>query len=155
MYPLSPVVVPTPSIQFTIFTLGTLFVGLNLTWRCEVEISGRQLSGVSASVEWIGPNGAVITSDRRITVGDTLEKSPGREYQKTLTFLPLSAGDSGSYSCSATVMPTTSNSLVTNAVGTESDSLSVASKDLSRLLYKIVIINIVLFCSRYNSFSQP
>ena len=94
---------------------------------------------MSASVEWIGLNGAVITSDNRITVGATLESSPDREYQKFLAFTPLSAGDSGSYSCSATVMPTTSNSFVTNAVGSGSDSLSVNSKDLSRLLYMIVI----------------
>ena len=95
-----------------------------------MEIPGRQLSGVSASVEWIGPNGSVLTSGSRITAGNTAVESPGREYQKTLTFSPLSAGDSGSYSCSATVMPTTSNSLVTNAIGTGSDSLSVASKHI-------------------------
>ena len=117
-YSISFVAVPTPTIQFTRLTLGSLYVGLNFTWRCEVEIPGRQLTDVSASVEWIGPIGAVITSGSRITVGDTLETSPGREYQKSLAFTPLSAGDSGSYSCSATVMPTTSNSLVTNAVGT-------------------------------------
>ena len=139
MYPLSPVAVPTPTTQFTRFTLGTLYVGLNFTWRCEVEIPGRQLSGVSASVEWIGPNGAVITSGSRITVGDTLETIPGREFQKSLAFTPLSAGDSGSYSCSATVMPTTTNSLVTNAVGTGSESLTVASKNLSKLIFAYVI----------------
>ena len=146
LYPFS-LAVPTPTVQFTRRTLGTLYGGLNFTWRCEVEIPGRQLSGVSASVQWIGPNGAVIISGSRITVGDTLESSPGREYQKTLSFTPLSAGDSGSYSCSATVMPTTSNSLVINAVGTGSESLSVASKKLSRLLYMLVIIIIVLFWS--------
>ena len=134
LYPFSPVAVPTPTVQFTRFTLGTLYVGLNFTWRCQVELPDRQLSGVSATVEWIGPNGAALTSDSRITVGDTLETSPGREYQKTLTFTPLSAGDSGNYSCSVTVMPTTSNSLVTNAVGTGSDSLSVACKNLSTLI---------------------
>ena len=132
-YSLSPVAVPTPTIQFTKLTLGSQYVGLNFTWRCEVEIPSRQLSSVSASVEWIGPNGAVITSDSRITVGETLETSPGREYQKTLTFTPLSAGDSGSYSCSATVMPTTSNSLVTSGMVIDSDSLSVASKHLLKL----------------------
>ena len=135
----SPVAVPIPTVQFTRITLGSLYVGLNFIWRCEVETPGRQLSGVSASVEWrlndaVAPNGAVISSGSRVTVGDTLETSPGREYQKTLSFTPLSAGDSGSYSCSATVMPTTSNSLVTNAVGTGSDSLSVASKNLSKLI---------------------
>ena len=112
-----------------------MYVGLNFTWRCEVELPGRQLSGVSATVEWIGPDGTVITSGSRITVGDTLESSPGREYRKYLSFTPLSAGDSVSYSCSATVMPTTSNSFVTNAVGIGSDSLSVAGKTLLMLLH--------------------
>ena len=132
-YSFSPVAVPSPTVQFTRLTLGTVYVGLNFTWRCEVELPGRQLSGVRASVEWIGSNGAVLISDGRITVGATLETSPGREYQKSLSFTPLSAGDSGSYSCSATVMPTTSNSLVMNAVRTGSDSLSVASENLSNL----------------------
>ena len=138
----SPVAVPTPTVQFARFTLGTLYVGLNFTWRCQVELPGRQLAGVSASVEWFGPNGAVITGDSRITVGDTLETSPGREYQKTLTFTPLSEGDSGSYSCSATVMPTTSNSLVTSGIVIDSDSLSVASKTLLTLLHTQSLHNI-------------
>ena len=124
------VAVPTPSIQFTRLQLGSLYVGLPFSWRCEVEIPGNQLAGVTADVEWRRRGGAVITNNSRITVGATTEPSPGREYQKTLTFSPLSAGDSGSYSCSATVMPTVTNSLVTNGVGTGSDSLTVAGKHL-------------------------
>ena len=159
LYSFSPVAVRTPTVQFTRLTLGSLYVGLNFFWRCEVQLRGRQLSGVSASVEWIGPNGAVITSDSRITVGDTLETSPGREYQKTLTFTPLSAGDSGSYSCSATVMPTISNSLVTSGMVIDSDSLSVASKTLLTLLHTqslhniyqyFVLLQIPLFQSTLN-----
>ena len=99
------VAVPTPSIQFTRLVLRSLYLGLPFSWRCEVEIPGNQLPGVTADVEWRGPGGAVITSDSRITVGATTEPSPGREYQKSLMFSPLSARDSGSYSCSATVMP--------------------------------------------------
>ena len=93
-----------------------------------MEIPGNQLPGVMADVEWRGPGGAVITNNSRITVGATTEPSPGREFQKILTFSPLSAGDSGSYSCSATVMPTATNSLVTNGMGTGSDYLTVAGK---------------------------
>ena len=154
---LSPIAVPTPTIQFTRFTLGTLYVGLNFTWRCEVELPGRQLAGVIATVEWIGPNGAVITSGSRITVGDTLDTSPGREYQKYLSFTPLSASDSGSYSCSAAVMPTTNNFHVTNGMVMDSDSLSVASKHLfnTGTTVNYTMASNVLFFFRYNSFSQP
>ena len=122
--------VPTPTIHFTRLTLGSPYVGLPFSWRCEVEIPGEQLPDVTADVEWRGPGGVVLTSDSRITVGATFESAPGREYQKTLTFSPLSAGDSGSYNCSATVMPTTSNSFVNNGVGNGSDSLTVAGKYL-------------------------
>ena len=93
-----------------------------------MEIPGNQLAGVTADVEWRGPGGAVITSDSRITVGATTEPSPGREFQKRLIFSPLSARDSGSYSCSATVIPTVTSSFVTNGVRTGSDSLTVAGK---------------------------
>ena len=154
---LSPVAVPTPTIQFTKLTLESPYVGLNFTWRCEVELPGRQLSGVSASVEWIGLNGSVLTSGSRITVGNTAVESPGREYQKTLAFTPLSAGDSGSYSCSATVMPTTSNSHVTNGMVMDSDSLSVASKHLlnTGTTVNYTMASNVLFFFRHHSFSQP
>ena len=124
------VAVPIPMVQFTRLQLGSLYVGLPFSWRCEVEIPGNQLVGVTADVEWRGSGGAVITNNSRITVGATTEPSPGREYQKTLTFSPLSAGDSGSYSCSATVMPTSSNSFINNGVGTSSDSFTVAGKHI-------------------------
>ena len=59
------------TIQFTRLVLRSLYLGLPFSWRCEVEIPGNQLPGVTADVEWRGPGGAVITSDSRITVGAT------------------------------------------------------------------------------------
>ena len=110
--------------------MSTLYVGLNFTWRCDVELPGNQLVGVRAVVEWRRPDGSVLNSDNRITVGDVAEPTPGRDYERSVTFSPLSAGDSGNYSCSATVMPTMVTSGVTNGMGTGSDSLAVASEQL-------------------------
>ena len=153
---LSPciVLVPTPTVQFTRFVLGSLYVGLPFSWRCEVEIPGNQLVGVVADVEWRGPGGAVITSDSRITVGATIEASPGREYQNTLMFSPLSAGDSGSYSCSATVMPTVTNSFITNGVGTGSDSLTFAGKQNDTHKCRHTAHYTMSLHSRYHSCSE-
>ena len=50
--------------------MSTLYVGLNFTWRCDVELPGNQLVGVRAVVEWRRPDGSVLNSDNRITVGD-------------------------------------------------------------------------------------
>ena len=83
---------------------------------------------MSAAVDWRGPRGDVMTSDSRITVGDVVQSTLGRTFQRSVMFSPLSAGDNGSYSCSATVMPTMMNSNVKNGVGTGNESLTVASK---------------------------
>ena len=122
------VAVPTPTVRFTRFTLGSLYVGLNFTWRCEVDLPGDQLAGVRAAVDWRGPSDDIMTSDNRITVGRVVETSPGRSFQREVMFSPLSVGDAGSYSCTGTVMPTVMNSNVMNGVGTLNDSLTVASK---------------------------
>ena len=117
-------------IQFSKFPLlSNNYVGLNFTWRCDVRIPGSQLLGVNAVIEWIGPSGMLTsTSDGRLTVGALEIDTPGRQYERSVMFSPLSAGDSGSYSCSATIMPDTENSRVTNGVQVGSDSLSVASE---------------------------
>ena len=122
--------VPTPTIQFTTTQLVlNYYVGLNFTWRCDVRIPGSQLIGVDAVVEWMGPGGMLTSSNNgRLTVGELDVDSPGREYRRLLTFSPLSASDMGSYSCSATVMPTVDNSGVTNGMRIGSDNLTVASK---------------------------
>ena len=120
--------VNNPTIQISKLTLGTLYVGLTFMWQCEVEIPGNQLPGVSAEVEWRGPGGSVITSDSRITVGDVLEETPGREYRTLMTFTPLSASDTGSYSCSATIRPNVANGNVMNGTGEGTSSLTVTRK---------------------------
>ena len=104
---------------------GSLYTGLNFTWQCDVDLPGDQLAGVSAAVVWRRPNGDIMTSDNRITVGGVVESSPGHSFQSSVMFSPLSAGDSGSYSCSATAMPTVMNSNVMNGVRTGNDSLSL------------------------------
>ena len=119
------VTVNNPTIQFTRLTLGTIYVGLSFTMRCDVEIPGSQLQGVTADVEWRGPGGSVLTNTSRITVGGVMETTPGREYQSSLTFTPLSSVDTGSYNCSATIRPTVANGNVNSGVGTGSESLTV------------------------------
>ena len=103
---------------------------MNIGWHCEAYLPGSQLAGVSATIEWRGPDGTIITGDNRITVGNVMESSPGHRFRRSLMFSPLSAGDTGGYSCSATVMPTVVNPRVISGVGTGSDSLIVHSKQL-------------------------
>ena len=124
--------VPNPMISFSPIPLVTNeYVGLNLTWRCEARIPvSQQLLGVDAVVEWRGPGGLLIASsnDGRVTLGELVIDSPGRDYRRSIQFFPLSADDMGTYSCSATAMPTVTRSGVTNGFGMSNNSLTVVGK---------------------------
>ena len=123
--------VPNPMISFSRIPLViNEYVGLNLTWRCEARIPvSQQLLGVDAVVEWRGPSGLLVSSnDGRVTLGDLVIDSPGREYRRSIQFSPLSADDMGTYSCSATVMPTVTRSGVTNGFRIRNNSLTVVGK---------------------------
>ena len=100
---------------------------------------------MDAVVEWMGPGSNLTSSNNgRLTVGKLDVDSPGREYRRSLTFSPLSASDMGSYSCSATVMPTVDNSGVTNGMRIGSDNLTVASKISNMGIFDLT--NHFIFC---------
>ena len=105
------------------------YVGLNFTWRCEAQVPGSQLVDIDAVIEWMKDGIRLSSSSNgRITLGETIIDSPGREFRRSIVFSPLSAGDMGSYSCSATIRPTVDNPGVTNGVGIGNKSLTVVSK---------------------------
>ena len=117
-------------VQFSEIPLVSFkYVGLNFTWRCDVNIPGQRLIGVDAIVEWKKSNNNFTSSnDGRITVGELDTDTPGRIYRRSVIFSPLSAEDVGSYSCSATVIPTVANPQVTNGFGKVDGSLAVTGK---------------------------
>ena len=144
------VAVNNPTIQISKLTLGTLYVGLTFPLRCDAEIPGSQVAGVSAEIEWRGPGGSVLTSDSRVTVGSVEEETAGREYRRLLTFSPLSAMDTGSYSCSATVRPTVANSNVMNGVGSGGNSLTVARKFIYNTIVGYLDTSMFIYASSHN-----
>ena len=121
--------VPNPTIEITEIPLSLeiAYVGLNYTLRCEAQVPGSQLDTISAVIKWMKYGIKLSSSnDGRITLGETIVDSPGREFRRSIMFSPLSAGDMGSYSCSATISPTVDNPGVTNGVGIGSSNLTVA-----------------------------
>ena len=122
--------VPNPIVQITeIPLIPTEYVGLNFTWRCDARIPDNQFIGVDAAVEWMKLGVKLSSSnDGRITLGDLVIDSPGREYRRSINFSPLSADDMGTYSCSATFRPTMPNSDVTNSFGISNNSLNIIGK---------------------------
>ena len=96
--------------------------------RCEAQVPGNQLDDIGGVIEWMKDGNKLSDSNGRITLEDTIIDSPGREFRRSIVFTPLSAGDMGSYSCSATISPTADNPGVTNGIGIRSSNLTVAGK---------------------------
>ena len=96
--------VPTPTV--TISPPGPIqgaIVGSPLVINCTVStVSGAESSSVMIS--WIGPGGASIMNNSRVTIGPTTSSS--NNYTNSLQFNYLMEGDEGTYNCNVTVLET-------------------------------------------------
>ena len=96
------VILPTGPIQ------GAM-VGSPQAIQCIVStVSGVEFSSVI--INWMGPDGNLITDNSRIIVNPTT--SFGDIYVNGLHFIYLIEGDEGMYTCNVTILETTQTSVV-------------------------------------------
>ena len=119
--------VPSPVIRFRQGIFPPFYVGLDFNWRCDAENPGPALPGVTADIVW-SKDGNELTNTSRIIVGNVREDAPGTDWRQAVLFNPLSSVDSGSYTCTAAIRPTTANAFVTNGMNTGMEEMSVVSK---------------------------
>ena len=72
--------------------------------QCSIEMS-EQVDSSIVNIDWSGPNGS-IANDSRIYIHSIISDN-GTIYNSTLQFLYLSQNDSGSFTCSMTILDTT------------------------------------------------
>ena len=85
-------------------TTGNLIVGEKYEIRCEVYTDIIVHSDI-VNITWIGPNNDTIVNDSRTDI--TTTNSVGRNHTSTLQFLCLSENDTGSFTCSVTILNNT------------------------------------------------
>ena len=106
-------------------------VGQNVSYSCETQFNGV-LSGLFGQVQVFGPDGnALEGSDGRVSITETIKT---RNFERTLSFSPLSAEDTGDYRCTGTIMPEMSNPLITNGTGNMPLSINVQGEEMSQAL---------------------
>ena len=118
-----------PSFQVSIDPQGQNLrhVGFNYSYRCRLRFSVGLLSDLNVGVEISDPSGTPIDSTGdRVMVSETT--MTGNDFARTLHFSPLSAEDTGEYTCTATVRPVTPNPLVINSIESASQILIVIGK---------------------------
>ena len=102
------------------------YVGLNISYGCEILFPLALTSDLTADVEIFGPDDTLIEgSDGRVRVGPLMQSGTGGDFERNLYFDPISAADRGIYRCTGTVRPVVENSLVTNGRGEEPEEISV------------------------------
>ena len=131
---------PSPEVALREQSLPPFYVGRDFSWRCDAENPGPALSGVTADFVW-SKDSTEVTSGDRITVGGVVVDTVGIEWRRSVMFNPLSSDDSGSYTCTASIRPTTANAFVTNGMDTGMEELTVVSKLDSGIM---LIVNVIV-----------
>ncbi len=107
---------------------GTIYAGSVLTLTCEISLPSSVQSiihNLTVTSSWDrGTNGTVVGEDSRITVQST--HTPGSlSFLTTVEFDTLHTSDSDVYTCSATVTPSASLSLLAEGQASDTTSISV------------------------------
>ena len=101
-------------------------VGNSQAINCTVNtVNGVQSSSVMIS--WMGPGGAVITTNDRVTVGSVTDDG-NNMYSSSLQFDYLMEGDEGNYVCNVMISGTS-----------ESQSVELQEPLTSKSLYLVAV----------------
>ncbi len=98
----------------------TNYVGLNVSIACQTRFV-RNLEGITTDITISNSNGTEVGASERFIITDT---TSGDDFERTLTFTPISEGDAGVYLCTGTAQSAILNPLVTAGTGGENLTIS-------------------------------
>ncbi len=98
----------------------TNYVGLNVSITCQTRFL-HNLVDITTDITISHSNGTEVAASERFIITNTA----GEDFERTLTFTPISEGDAGVYLCTGTAQSATSNSLVTSGTGRQ--NLTIAT----------------------------
>ena len=119
-------VVPSPRVEASANSSGTIFAGSVLTLTCTITVDGglsSMLNDLSVATVWtegeqeVSTGGNIMVSGVAFVVGTT--------YSSTLSFITVHTDDAGAYICRATVSPSVPSSTVINGVGSSDPPVTV------------------------------
>ncbi len=109
------------SVEITSTPDRILYTEESVTLTCEIILSPSVNTAVDVSVTWSGTQGEMLSTDGRVTVSDVTGSNP---YKSTLTLSSLVISDTGTYTCTASVGPS-SPQVVASGDVTDAHTLTV------------------------------
>ncbi len=82
----------------------TLYNGESVTLTCTITVDPAVNSDVAVTVSWAGPDEGMLSTGGRVALSGVTGSGP---YQSTLTLFSLMTSDTGDYTCTASVDPST------------------------------------------------
>ncbi len=122
----------------------TLYDGGSVTLTCTITLDPAVDSVVAVTVSWAGPDGGMLSNGGRVTVSGVIGSGP---YQSTLTLSFLVTSDTGGYTCTASVGPSTPQVVASEDV-TDTHAITVG-KEIG-ILCMVLVENVMLQPSRFN-----
>ncbi len=121
-----------PDVGATHSGSGTIYAGSVLKLTCEISLPSSLHSMVAdlpVTSSWTGESNGAVQGDDRITVQSAEPVVPGsRFFITTVEFDTLRISDSGTYTCTATVTPSASPSLLAEGQASDTTSISVVGE---------------------------
>ena len=107
--------------------VGTPYNGSEYILTCIVTVNNSVDTNITISSQWMMPPGTDTTDN---TISDSSETEE-LEHQRNLTFSPLHSGDSGEYTCNATITPEEEGAeFILGSLANETEDVTVQSKRL-------------------------
>ena len=110
---------------------GTIYESTLLVIICIATLPSVVDTDVTATVTWTGPNGTVISSDGRVSVGPVSSYEKNSAFQSELMFSPVDNGDmmddtndNGNHTCTMEISST--NTLISNRMNSANKEITVA-----------------------------
>ena len=115
--------VPAPFV--VIEAVGTPYNGSEYILTCIVTVDDSVDTNITTSSQWMMP------PDTDTTDNTSSERVGELEHQHNLTFSPLRSGDSGEYTCNATITPEEEGAeFILGSLANETEDVTVQSKRL-------------------------
>ncbi len=99
----------------------TLYNGESVTLTCTMTLVPAVDSVMAVTVSWAGPDGGMLSNGGRVSVSGVTGSGP---YQSTLTLSSLVTSDTGGYTCTASVDPSTPQ-VVASGDGTDDHTITI------------------------------
>ena len=133
--------VPPPSVSISVSSdVEAVYQGTKLVLTCSISVHSAVNTETIVKIAWRRDTYQVLWG-QYVNISET--EGSGHEYSRTVTFSPVDTSDSALYSCTASLSPSLTGSVIASSETT--DTLYIHVKSKFKFAAKIVVYVLIVF----------